>query len=442
VNKSDRASFAVFILACLSLAFVAGLFVAIAQVFPYRHANDAYLAANALIGQSSIKNPYTQTNLWRRARTDKRGMTIHDSERAHSGYTLYTSGDGAYASLVDMRGREVHRWELPFSSVWKTAPHGGEPRPDKFIYWRKAVMYPNGDLLVNYVAEGDTPWGYGLAKLGADSSVIWSYKEATHHDIDLASDGRVIALTHAFSNKKFPAFQALANSWLEDSLVVLNGKTGEELHNISLFEAYYHSPFRPMHLAIPGFALWDPLHANSVQHIDKALARNFAPARGQHNKVLVSFRQPGTLALIDLNNGKMTWGLKGPWLGQHTARALSNGRFTVFDNYGNFDDGNTSRILEVDPENGAIVWSYSGNPAQPFESKLRGAITTLPNGNRLVTESDGGRLFEVTPDKQIVWEFINPVRGGDQNQFIPVVSSGQRFSRDDLHPDFLAQFRR
>ncbi len=63
----------------------------------------------------------------------------------------------------------------------------------------------------------------------------------------------------------------------------------------------------------------------------------------------------------------------------------------------------------------------------------------LPNGDWLITESDGGRLFEVAPDGDIVWEFVNPVRAGDQDQYIPVVSAAQRLTLDDLDADFRAR---
>ena len=32
----------------------------------------------------------------------------------------------------------------------------------------------------------------------------------------------------------------------------------------------------------------------------------------------------------------------------------------------------------------------------------------MPNGNTLVTEGNYGRIFEVTAENQIVWEFVNP----------------------------------
>ena len=38
----------------------------------------------------------------------------------------------------------------------------------------------------------------------------------------------------------------------------------------------------------------------------------------------------------------------------------------------------------------------------------KSAAQRLPNGNTLITESHCGRLFEVTRDGEIVWEFINP----------------------------------
>ncbi|GAB3679101.1 arylsulfotransferase family protein [Salinisphaera aquimarina] len=439
MEKTDRFSFAAFFVACLFLAFIGGTFVVLAKVFPYEYLSDAYKAGTALIAQDSVTDRYTQTDQWRDARTNDRGVTINDTDRAYNGYTLYTGGGSAYASLIDMQGNEVHRWSLPYSKLWDKTPDGRGARPDDLMYWRKAVMYPNGDLLAIYIAAGDTPWGYGMVKLDADSNVIWKYHGATHHDLDIAPDGRVLALTHAFSDKTFSEFPNLAKPFLEDYLVVLNGKTGEEERKIPLFDAFYNSRYQPWLTAIPGFATEDPLHTNSVQFIDPQLASAFAPAGGRPNQALLSFRHPGTAVLVDINSGQITWALKGSWLGQHSARALPNGHFTIFDNYGHFQDHNMTRVLEVDPSDDQIVWRYQGDEQHPFSSRLRGAAATLPNGDRLITESDGGRLFEVAPDGTIVWEFINPVRGGDKDQYIPVVSSGQRIKPAELDPDFRAQ---
>ncbi|MFQ5510877.1 MAG: hypothetical protein ACE5EO_03410 [Candidatus Krumholzibacteriia bacterium] len=36
----------------------------------------------------------------------------------------------------------------------------------------------------------------------------------------------------------------------------------------------------------------------------------------------------------------------------------------------------------------------------------------------LITESNYGRALEVTRDKKVVWEFLNPNRAGENNELI------------------------
>ena len=43
-----------------------------------------------------------------------------------------------------------------------------------------------------------------------------------------------------------------------------------------------------------------------------------------------------------------------------------------------------------------------------FYSQLVSSAQRLPNGNTLVTEGCFSRLFEVTPEKEIVWEYRAP----------------------------------
>jgi len=81
-----------------------------------------------------------------------------------------------------------------------------------------------------------------------------------------------------------------------------------------------------------------------------------------------------------------------------------------------------------------VTWRYEGDAERPFASEIRGSIERLPNGNTLITESDGGRLLEVASDGSIAWEYVNPVRSGDGNRFVPVVSGAQRVTPDRLDP--------
>ncbi|MCI0789887.1 MAG: aryl sulfotransferase, partial [Chloroflexi bacterium] len=67
-----------------------------------------------------------------------------------------------------------------------------------------------------------------------------------------------------------------------------------------------------------------------------------------------------------------------------------------------------SRVVEIDPSSNQIVWEYADNPAYNFFSPYISGARRLPNGNTLITEGMFGRMFQVTPEGDVVWEYINP----------------------------------
>jgi hypothetical protein len=94
---------------------------------------------------------------------------------------------------------------------------------------------------------------------------------------------------------------------------------------------------------------------------------------------------------------------------------VAGGGLLIFDNYGL---GEHSRVLELALGDGSERWSFAGTPELPFYSESCGTAQRLPNGNTLITESDGGRAFEVTAGGEMVWEFYNPNRAGKQEEYI------------------------
>jgi hypothetical protein len=44
----------------------------------------------------------------------------------------------------------------------------------------------------------------------------------------------------------------------------------------------------------------------------------------------------------------------------------------------------------------------------------------------------------VTREGEIVWQFVNPVRGGEQNGKIPIICWAQRVDPDHFDSDFLS----
>ena len=58
----------------------------------------------------------------------------------------------------------------------------------------------------------------------------------------------------------------------------------------------------------------------------------------------------------------------------------------------------------------------------------------MPNGNTLICEGSPGRIFEVTLNKEIVWEYVNPFfvpgEGNDSPELINGVFRAHRYGPD------------
>jgi hypothetical protein len=442
---SLQAPFVLFIFAIVFLAFVSGSIATVARLSPTGIVRDAYRAGTAFYSKFSHYRDPLKTDLWAPARTTQRGVTTYEPQDAYNGLTLYTSGHSAKAFLIDMHGRMVHEWQRAYSTIWDRSAAVHHPAPDERVVMRKARLFPNGDLLVIYIGVGDTPYGYGMAKLDRDSHIIWKNLDHFHHDFDIGRDGRIYGLTHDFRSKVPKELDFLNPPILEDILVVVS-PDGRTLKKIPLLDAINRSGFRRLLWLVPFYSLNDPLHANGVDILDETSAarlRRKVP-RAAAGQVLLSFRElaGGTIMLLDVKTEEVVWAMRGPWMSQHDPDILPDGDILLFDNRGHFGAGGESRVAEVDPGDGKIVWQYTGKAGHIFQSMIRGDQERLPNGDTLITESDGGRLLEVTPAGKIVWEFINPIRGGEQNQRIPIVNWAARIAPGFLNADVLNGFRK
>jgi hypothetical protein len=114
-------------------------------------------------------------------------------------------------------------------------------------------------------------------------------------------------------------------------------------------------------------------------------------------------------------------------VGQHDPKFLRNGNMLLFSNNMNTD---SSVVEEFDPVGGEVHWTYRGTRDHPFYSKYLGTAERLANGNTLITESDGGRAFEVTRGGETVWEFYNPNRSGSEGEYIATLPELIRLPRD------------
>jgi hypothetical protein len=92
---------------------------------------------------------------------------------------------------------------------------------------------------------------------------------------------------------------------------------------------------------------------------------------------------------------------------------LPNGNILIFDNGPHRLDETFpfSRVIEVNPATNQIVWTYQEPFPYNFYSPRISNAERLPNGNTLINEGVFGRFFEVTPEGEVVWEYVNPYFG-------------------------------
>ena len=312
------------------------------------------------------------------------GVTVHNKARCDEGYRLYSSRQTEMAHLIDVDGREVHRWAYPQGKTW-----------------HYAEMQPNGNLIaiIKDVMILELDWR---------SKLVWKSEMRAHHDFARLANGHTIVASR----------RNLTNPWTKegklacDILVELT-PAGETVWQWKV-EEHADELARLVKLMIPpSKKFWDFPHVNTVEVLPEGPAAK-ADARFRAGNLLICGRHIDTIWVIDRKTDKVVWAWgPGELLGPHMPTMLPNGHILVYDNGHNASvtiRGYT-RVLELDPLAGKIVWQYVAKPPKSFYSPARGSNERLPNGNTLIAESDSGRAFEVTPAGEIVWELVTPERG-------------------------------
>jgi hypothetical protein len=330
---------------------------------------------------------------------ERSGVVFGDSTKAYPGINLYGPRSSPRAFLMEMDGTILHTWART-----------NEPDDN----WGHFELYPNGDLLVQ-VGESS------LMCLDWASNIKWIRRIRCHHDMAIAPDGDIYVLTR---EPRIVRCHGFPTPILDDKITIL-GPDGVTKRVISMFDAIgeivpasrvrriYRTLLDPR--AIRWFFLTnaesghvfeastavDVFHTNTIEFIEEDFDDVF-----RRGNLLLCSRTQNTVAVFDPAAEKLvwTWGrdeLEWP----HHPNVLDNGNILIFDNGSH---RKYSRIVELDPRALRIVWEYTAERREDFFSYTRGGDQRLPNGNTLITNSDSGHVFEVTPDGEIVWEFLTP----------------------------------
>jgi outer membrane protein assembly factor BamB len=327
-----------------------------------------------------------------RVRRTRTGLIAHDPARALSGFTLFAPmfGDGT-VYLVDMSGAIAHTWTLPH-------------RPGAYGY-----LLDNGHLFYSGKVEDGvkrfTAWERFKAGAALEvdwqGKVVWEVRHPDHHhDARKLRNGNVILLCLRPLPPMLPGR-------------VRGGVPGTEIDG-TMYADYL------VEVTTRGEVVWE---WRSWEHLDFATdVINFQDFREEwthantvaelpNGNLVVSFRNISTVVIIDRVTGRIVWKLGGPPLAQqHDPRPLPNGNLLIFDNGPHRRDHPApySRVIEVDPRTSQIVWEYHDQSLFDFFSPYISGAQRLANGNTLICEGCDGRIFEVTADGQVVWEYVSP----------------------------------
>lgn len=382
------------------------------------------------------------------------GVTIFDPAKTWNGHTVLSPLGTQAAIVIDMNGNVVKQWDGYVNSA------GGPARvlPGGVIVAATGANPPRQESLALEQRDfaGKVLWRFDHNEQikGSDGNMTWALRQ--HHDWQredfpagyyspqatpsASQVGKTLVLTHT----NHVQAKIAANVTLEDDRILevsADGKILWEWTASDHLDGFHFSADARDAMASGAGAnaargSFDWLHLNSATYVGPnrwfdAGDRRFAP-----ENVIVSSREASLVSII-ARDGSIVWQI-GPdfnaspelrairqIIGQHHAHLIPKGlpgagNLMIFDNGGPSGYGKpngaapngqqvyarpTSRVLEIDPVTLKLVWSYTSPTF--FATNISGA-QRLQNGNTLITEGPSGRVFEVTNDGTIVWEYVYP----------------------------------
>lgn len=364
------------------------------------------------------------------AEGQEKGVVVHVRGAAQPGLTLISgvSEDGLVGlQLIALEGTVRHRWRASFSSIWPDPQHVQSrrlPNNDWDTEIHGAALLPDGDVVFNFDR-------YGLQRLDRCGDLVWKLPYMTHHAVFVSDDGHFWVPGIRYHAEPVPSLPGMAPPFEEDTFLEIK-PDGKVLREVSLLELFYANELEAL-LFANGQATIDPgshgdlLHLNDIEILSKSDAAAFPLFEA--GDIMLSLRNLNLVMVIDPATEAVRWTQTGPWIRQHDPDFLPDGRIMVFDNRRDESGRQVfggSRILAIDPATREIQTLYEGSEEAPFFSNVKGKQQLLANGDVLITEAEGGRAFEVTPDGRIVWSYIS--RFDDDH--VSKISDAERYSEN------------
>nr|WP_279303333.1 arylsulfotransferase family protein [Salinibacter ruber] len=152
----------------------------------------------------------------------------------------------------------------------------------------------------------------------------------------------------------------------------------------------------------------DLLHLNDVEPLPASMADEYPLFDA--GDLVVSLRKVDLVFVFDPDTETVKWHTSDPLIMQHDPDFIGDGWIGIYDNSKHFGARGGmlqgSRIVAVQPHTDSVEIRLPTPTSEPFYTQAQGKWQQLPNGNILLAESKSGRVAEVAPDRQTVWEWI------------------------------------
>ena len=400
------------------------------------------------------------------SRARRSGLVHSDPQRAHECLVCFSSLDFK-THLIDPHGKEAHRWEYAGQpgNLIDPAVNGGR----------------RGHVLVQYEDdEHDRESIFGnrtVAELDWNGKVVWKWGEQApggkarqNHDwTRLANGNTLLVVARPAVVPELAAHEIGDQALLEvapNGAVVWSWAAGDHIGEFGLSDAGLDH-LRQM-LARGFRDPWGYFEINNAQILGPNPWHEQGHSAFHPDNIIIDSRKANFIVIIEKATGKIVW-RAGPYgdpyanyeerihnnrvprpldqtAGQHSAHLIAPGlpgagNLLLLDNQGSsgyppvgLGEYAGSRVLEVNPVTREIVWQYtaddSGDPVWTFFTSFVGNVQRLPNGATLINEGMNGRIFQVAPDGEIVWEYVNPFPGRVDNPYPGHVTVPGRTLRD------------
>ncbi|MEW4413147.1 aryl-sulfate sulfotransferase [Clostridium sp. AN503] len=394
------------------------------------------------------------------------GVTKYDPEKAWSGYTLMPV-NGVGAVLIDMNGNVVRTWTDLQGFPNKLLP-GGQVLGS---LGRRENQYGYQDMsdLTQVDWDGNIVWSFNKKEQLKDGDKeYWLARQ--HHDyqregnpvgyyvpgMECRTDGgNTLILCHEDKYKKNISDKRL----LDDCFIEVDWEgnilwkwcVSDHFRELDFDETAKNVLFRNPNYHPNGGGQSDWMHINSMSVLGPNRWYDAGDERFHPDNIIWDARESNILAIISKKTGKIVWKIGpdftktkelraiGQIIGQHHVHMIpkglpGEGNILIFDNGGwagygapsrtskdgtKTDIRDHSRVIELDPVTLKVVWEFDGSiwpgmmgitSKSKFYSQLISSAQRLPNGNTLIDEGCSSRILEVTPEKEVVWEYIAPFR--------------------------------